>query len=660
MPERPERQKLGNVHQGDLFAGMYPLQTQVITRRKEFDELFHGFNKMRAVSYVISPDLLLEFYDKIGYMGLEIIVGENLSESYKQNLEQKDIEVVERLEELVEKGALRIFIPTHTIHTKLYIVERADTIRVIQTSANLTVTAQDAKRQTNYAWYLDIPTGHPLIDRFVRDYEQHLRGCTLFMGDLKDLLGSNQNQDRRKLIEAWLKGVIASDEQDVEIRQMFHELSVGLMDPAGATEEKVILLQLPKGELAKRRVERQLAPLKPITAGQHQLQVSKSAFIRHVYETHRVPLLLLSTQRRELLLGIDASLVPLTAPLPDSTTVNQSLELVESYINTVDFGESADPLSAKTSMYEALLYMFSTPFANEYMRAKRAKFGIMDTRGPRFLYIYGPSQNGKTTFLRFSLKLLTGRIIKALSRDDFTKTRITNASLTETAFPLVFDDVDPSRTPGIMEVFKSYWENWWEDQYVSPQIVIASNTPRLKEWAKSRVKRIDFDVHFVPNEITKERLAKLFNCKNEIFNWFSYLYLNKLSEDEAPSEDELRLARIVMHQLYDHAKRPLPAFFPNEPIEKLYDPGRKDWQDLLYGLRKASVRDDGKRKLVTFAKDMQHWEINDYQSYLPQTVKHQRRGNTIIVENPKEFDKWLGQPAQTSSFLSKLLGRTSS
>jgi len=660
MPDHFERHKPSNVHQGDLFAGMYPLQTQVITRRKEFDELFNGFNKMRAVSYVISPDLLLEFYDKIGYMELEIIVGENLSETYKQNLERKGIEVVERLEELVEKGALQIFVSTHTIHTKLYILERADTIRVIQTSANLTLTAQDAKRQTNYAWYLDIPTGHPLLDRLIRDYQLHLRDCTLFMGDLKDLLERNQNQDRRQLIEAWLKGAIASDEQDVEIRRMFHELSGSLMGPIGATEEKVTLLQLPEGELAKRRVERQLAALKPITAGQNQLQVSKSAFIRYVYETHRVPLLLLSTQRRELLLGIDASLVSLTAPPPDPATVNQSLELVESYLNTVDIAESADPLSAKTSMFEALLYMFSTPFANEYMRAKRAKYGLIDTRGPRFLYIYGPSQNGKTTFLRFSLKLLTGRIIEALSRQDFTKTRITNAILTETAFPLVFDDVDPSRTRGIDDVFKSYWERWWRDQYVSPQIVISSNTPRLKEWAKSRVKRIDFDVHFVPTEITKERLAKLFARDNKIFSWFSYLYLNKLTDGEAPSEDELRLARIVMHELYEHAKRPLPVFFPNEPIEKLYDPGRKDWQDLLYGLRKASVKDEVKRKLITFAKDMQHWEINDYQSYLPQTVKHQRRGNTIIIENPKEFDKWLGQPAQTPSFLSRMFKRTDS
>lgn len=112
-----------------------------------------------------------------------------------------------------------------------------------------------------------------------------------------------------------------------------------------------------------------------------------------------------------------------------------------------------------------------------------------------------------------------------------------------------------------------------------------------------------------------------------------------------------------MKNLYEHAARSLPPYYPNEPIEKLYDPGRKDWQDLLYGLRKATVEDDGKRKLITFSKDMQHWEINDYQGYLPQTVKHVRKGSRIIVENPGEFDRWLGEPPP-GGFLSRLFKKS--
>jgi len=657
MPHSSKHSRHQGILQADLFAGLSPLQTRVIARRKDFDELFDGFGKMRAISYVISPDLLLEFYDKRNYTDLEIVVGENFSESYKQGLEQRNIEVVERLVGLVERGMLRVFVPTHTIHTKLYILERPELVRVIQTSANLTATAQEARRQTNYAWYLDLPAGHPLLMQFIKDYELHLHGCSLFMGDLKELLENSEGRDRKQIIESWLRGATTNDEPDVEIRGIFHELTASLIEPGAAAEEKVTILRLPDTEPARKRVERQLVPMRPVSAGQNQLQVNRSVFIRYVYETHRVPLLLVSREKKELLLGVGASLTSLTEAPPDPATVSDGLELIESYINSVDLAESANPLSAKTSMFEALLYLFFTPFANEYMRAKRARYGLIDTRGPRFLFIYGPSQNGKTTFLRFVLKLMTGQVMEALSRQDFTKTRIASAALTGTAFPLIFDDIDPSAARGIEDVFKSYWERWWRDEYVSPQLVITSNTPRLKEWAKSRVKRIDFDIHFISTEVSRERLNKLFKQDTLVFKWFSYLYLDALTTGEPASDDELFLARRVMRQLYEYAMRPIPAFYPNEPIEKTYDPGRKDWQDLLYGIRKATVEDDGKRKLITFAKDMQSWEVRDYQSYLPQTIKHLRKGNTVIIENPKEFDKWLGQPPNRG-LISRLFKRT--
>lgn len=656
MPAK--RHQVQSAFQADLFGGQSALRTRVIARRKDFDELFDGFARMRAISYVISPELLLDFFDRRGYDKLEVVVGENVTEPYKKGLEQKGIEVVDRLAELVEQGVLRVLVPTRSIHTKLYILERDELVRVIQTSANLTATAQEARRQTNYAWYLDVPPEHPFLDQLMQDYEFHLRGCSLFMGDLMELMKQRLDTDRKQVIEAWLKGGTV-EEQDVDIRGIFHELSASLTEAVDSKEERVTVLQLPEFELARTKIERRLAPLKPILAGQNQMHVKGSAFIRYVYETHRVPLLILSRERKELLLGLDTPMTVLTRAPSDRDEVNRGLKLIEDYLATVDSGESANPLSAKAGMFEALLYMFFTPFANEYMRAKRARYGLIDTRGPRFLYLYGPSQNGKTTFLRFALKLITGRIIEPLSRQDFTKTRINSAVLTETAFPLVFDDVDPSRTPGIEDVFKSYWERWWRDQYVSPQIVIASNTPRLKEWAKSRVKRIDFDVHFAPTETDKERLASLFSQDSLVFRWFSHIYLSRLDDNELPGDDELRLARTVIKELYQFAGRPLPDFFPSVPIERLYDPGRRDWRDLIYVLHKAVVEEQGNRKLVTFSKDMQHWEINDYQGYLPQTIKYQRKGNTIVIENPGEFDRWLGQVPRAPGLLARLLKKSS-
>ena len=79
--------------QGDLFGGLYLLQRRCIRQRKDFENLFDGFSRMRAISYVVSPDLLLEFFDKRGYTEIEVVVGENLSDVYRKGLEQKGVEV---------------------------------------------------------------------------------------------------------------------------------------------------------------------------------------------------------------------------------------------------------------------------------------------------------------------------------------------------------------------------------------------------------------------------------------------------------------------------------------------------------------------------------------------------------------------------------------
>src|SRR3974390_1594116 len=89
--------------QDQLFPDPQALRSKVILRRKDFEALFDGFVRLRAVSYVVSPDLLLDFLDRRGYSELEVIVGENMSDTYQQTLARKGAEITERMAELVEK-----------------------------------------------------------------------------------------------------------------------------------------------------------------------------------------------------------------------------------------------------------------------------------------------------------------------------------------------------------------------------------------------------------------------------------------------------------------------------------------------------------------------------------------------------------------------------
>jgi hypothetical protein len=261
--------------------------------------------------------------------------------------------------------------------------------------------------------------------------------------------------------------------------------------------------------------------------------------------------------------------------------------------------------------------------------------------------------------LRFALQLLAGRHMSPLPGAQFTKTRVQAAAAVATVFPLVFDDVDITHKSGAFEeVLKSYWEVWWSDACPAPQIILTSNTENLKDWAKSRIKRIDFDVQFAPTPGQKAALNAILAEQNPLFGWFAYLYLQRSHTFDFAGDDELGIARAVMHGLYQYADRPTPEYFLQAPIEQTYDPGRKYWRDLIYGLRKAMIDRRGERVLVTFRDDMQVHEIRSATGHLPQTVKHQVRGKTVIVEAPDEFMAWLadGVP-RPSNWLGRLWQR---
>lgn len=177
--------------------------------------------------------------------------------------------------------------------------------------------------------------------------------------------------------------------------------------------------------------------------------------------------------------------------------------------------------------------------------------------------------------------------------------------------------------------------------YQEAQLVISSNYQQMHEWAKSRLKRIDFDVHFAQSEKNSAQLAELFRERNPVFGWFASLYLEQLDRLDEPHDDELVLARDVMTALYQRAGRERPAYFPARPLEQLYDPGRMRWRDLLEGTKQAARRRERNRVLIEFAEDLQHHEIRRYVALLPQTIKAEVRGKSLIIENPADFERWI-------------------
>ena len=223
------------------------LQSVVIARQRDFDALFDGFTELKAVSYVTSCRLLLDFMENRGFTRIEMLVGENLTiQQLKDDLTHQDRTVTERIAAVVESGALRVLVPKRTVHSKFFLLRNEEISRVIITSANLSDTARRASSQVNYAWYLDVPAGHPMLARAEHDYQEHCDGASLFMGDLIQLLAKRQDLASGEVISIWL-GTESSDPDLAEARALVQDVVTDAFAHPGSEQLPVIHVDLPKG-----------------------------------------------------------------------------------------------------------------------------------------------------------------------------------------------------------------------------------------------------------------------------------------------------------------------------------------------------------------------------------------------------------------------------
>ena len=631
------------------------MATKIIRSRKDFESLFKGFTKMQAVSYVASVKTVTDMFERFQYEHIELIVGENLAKSYKQQL---GVGEIEELSSLIEPGRLKILVPQLTNHTKLYILSNhSNNYRVIQTSMNFTETGAEASRQINYALYADMNEDEDLLVQFQKDYQSFYEMSEVFMGDLIDLFKNEPSESRKEIIEKWLEDA-ASNQPDAEIKKVNMDIHRQMINQPSSD---VVEIKLPEDKRAKSHIQKQYSPLNPVTKGTN-LSIDKSNLVSHLIKTTGVPVMGIDEHKNLVLNTKDSGLTQVNQKLPsDIGEIYRCLEHIEQYINTVDTGQSSKKHETKMAMFETLIYFFSAPFANKYMDAKLRHFGIHDKRGPRYLYIYGPSSNGKTTYVEFLLKLITGISQLPLSSKEFGKNKIETVANRQTVYPLVFDDVSITNgNNGHEFILKSHWERNWQPGDNFPQIIITSNKEdsNLREWAKSRMKMVTFDNKFNPSPVEKQNLKGLLSRENNIYHWFSQTYLELLEKDSLPENDELYLGRKTLMKLYEISNRTIPAFFPEKMLEEIVDPGRDRWKELIHGSKKAKLSKDKKLQRIEFDPSMEPSEIKKYLSDLRQDIKCKKTGNQVTIENPEVFENWIyGDSSKDKNIFFKLIGR---
>ena len=632
--------------------------------RREFDRDPDGnkFKKLWMISAFADPKLILQYYEEpYCFEKIKVMVGMGLVGKYKQEL-QNEYEAAERLYKKINNKTLK-FYGSDGDHQKVYLLQNDKYIKVIVGSPNFTYKATHTGQREGADVHLftaeDLetnPAAKKYLTEIIDTFEKTEKESSLFMADLiKKIETKSPEFTDEQIIEFWLNAVC-----DTGSKQEVSELTKTVMEEMlDNPEEKTIRIQkVPK---LKPQGKKYLERKGFVFDNDGGVSIPQETFISQEDETV-LPMMHIDMDKEKVTLGIGGKLKKRSNSNLNPESINKCLDGVEKVVEEVDNADCdcAHPNEAKTVFYETLLHHFLAPFASILQEEKHKKVGLADPKGPRFLCLQGPSHNGKTTITNILNKWLTGENYcnsnAASLKTAGIKSLVSHGINSNTCFPIILDDLKSGiinrKSSPVESVFKSHWEQNWSPGKVMPQIIITTNEGSLPEWAKSRFLYVRFNVRFHTTAKNQLSIHKTLSEDNEIFTYFSTVAIRKIKNMDHQIDD-LFIARESFKKLYEIAGRPLPEYFPQKPLEELYDQDANlAWATLnIWNTAKRTVN---KSNQLRYKFDNSK-SLKQFTAYLPQGIIYKKEGFELLIENPKQFNAWIkkGKNNQTTSLISR-------
>lgn len=635
-----------------------PFKMVTLKRRNQWNKLFDGFTKMRAISFVVQPVFLLEYYSERGYESIELLVGKGLTDQYKDKLADTKWQVIEDLHEKIESDQLTLWGSKDLIHTKLYILENDEFTRVITGSPNLSYKASGTG-QVEFVVYWDLYDNIPSHKAAIQQFEAHYNGhfsdkCQRFMEDLSELFVDLSEMEPKEVIRIWKSN---SDSSDLRgYRVIYDELSAQAMKETDDPLEDTITITIPKISQSRKTI---LTNTLGAKFDGSDLTISKRKFLSA--DSHLgIPQMKLAEDTGRITIGINGKLKQLNE-VSETNDLRESILDIEKYISMVDSATCPAPEYVKMSMMESIIYSFAAPFANHWLRNKREFTNYSNRRGPRHLLLIGDGFNGKTTFLRYINWLITGSHLEPVDAKKYTSKEWTNLfshiQTSGSMMPVMIDDIKKravqGKTPALEPYIKSYFEGEWNDSLTYPMLLFSSNYSVDGDWAKSRVRRLNFDVQFSGNESDEILINDLISKNNTVFSAFSREYISRLATGIEYNQDELYDARKVWKILYEKAGLTRPSYFPEKLPEDHFD------VDAIYcysQVRKHKLVKEKRKNGIIYLTFKGYAALHEFRGRLPQTIKYQFNNEELIIENPKIFEAFMqkGKVNQKKTIFGKL------
>ncbi|QLH83841.1 hypothetical protein [Halosimplex pelagicum] len=380
------------------------------------------------------------------------------------------------------------------------------------------------------------------------------------------------------------------------------------------------------------------------TVEDHSITAPLSAYNKQVKESTAIPTMSVLPDAEQVVIGEEDEMILVATDEPTPEVLDHCLETIEDYIETVEnHGHTQSETAVMAQMYEAFLYGFWAPFANQYAEALSSPSRTLDNV-LQHLYIEGKSDAGKDKLTEYILRLVSDNtVISGVDADDVGVKEVRGVREWDTSFPYAIIDAEKEKIQRWSPI-RNYWGDWTPTSVDQPCLIFTTNDALPKSEFRNRMKILSMDVSFPSNpedpgfrEAQKD-LAAVLERQNPIF---SYVARRMLTEQPwTDGNSTIEDVRRIVREFYDEAGRKEPDYFPSdEPAEKTYDTGRLKWQRDIQGGR---VTFESEPDAITADFDREEYEVYDYEKRLPKRFMSEKSSNSVYIGAPQEFAEWIG------------------
>lgn len=455
------------------------------TVETNWEELFDGFDRLYAITFSSGIEFVNKVINKFSYaevvFGCEKIIANDIAA-----IMSVQIDSVQRLAKSksagnlanrLDDGSLQLYVSRDTkSHEKIFILESADhkRVRVITGSANMSASAFCGIQRENIVCFDD----EAAFSHYKVLFETFKETCSDNVS-YKAVVNTMNQED-------YLKENI----KEVPVFQSIEKQKLVFLEQAQPEDE--VECEIVADVKKMQELVKPIMPKMPVQANRIVVAAEPMrVFGKRYTEVRRVAAEAVK-QLPKLHIDYDAGTMTFNDENidlnPNLSEVAKNIKSIQKFFSGMDYFYG-DVEQAKKDYFKYMTWYLATPFM-AYLRYFASRNNYDTKLFPMYGVIYGDSNGGKTTFIKFLVKLMCGETVKMNTTEDFTATRIDGLKRVCEGLPLNIDDLAKTQFQNHSErVIKN--DEWGiSDRLVNyPAVSITSNkiTSLTKDLSKRAI-----------------------------------------------------------------------------------------------------------------------------------------------------------------------------